>query len=99
MGKNRLRIIQKFDLNRSVTLANSSNIPLKNLKTRESSYYRSNKLPSPTQNLVWENNDVLPGSGQFEPQFSYARTVKWENEALKWNPPYPVCQARFLLKD
>ena len=65
----------------------------------QQSMYRSNKLPFPTQNLVWETNDVLPDSGQFEPQFSYARTVKWENEALKWNPPYPVCQARFLLKD
>ena len=65
----------------------------------QQSMYRSNKLPLPTQNLVWETNDVLPDSGQFEPQFSYARTVKWENEALKWNPPYPVCRARFLLKD
>ena len=68
----------------------------------------SNILPPPTQNLVWQKNDlwqnlvwqkidVLSESVQVEPQFSYARTVKWESEVLK--KKYPVCQARFLLKD
>ena len=68
----------------------------------------SNILPPPTQNLVWQKNDVwqnlvwqkivvLSDSVQVEPQFSYARTVKWEIEVLK--KKYPACQARFLLKD
>ena len=55
----------------------------------------SNKLPIPSPNLVWRRNDVRPGSDSVKPQLSYARTVKWEDRALKWDPPYPVCQVRF----
>jgi len=64
----------------------------------------SNILPPPTQNLVWQKNDlwqnlvwqkidVLSESVQVEPQFSYARTVKWESEVLK--KKYPVCQGYY----
>ena len=57
----------------------------------------SSQLAPPTQNLVWKNNEKPSDGDQFEPQFSYARSVKWEDQALKWNPPYPVCQGRFPL--
>ena len=57
----------------------------------------SNKLPAPSPNLgpIWRTNDVRSDDNSIKPQFSYSRTVKWEAQALKWNPPYPVCQARF----
>ena len=47
-------------------------------------------LPPPTPSLG------LQSDSQFaEQQLSYARTVKWEAKTLKWNSPYPVCQAMF----
>ena len=60
--------------------------------TNQQSGTSSNLLPPPTPNLV------LSGSDSVKPQFSYARSVKWEDQALEWNPPYPVCQVRFPVK-
>ena len=73
----------------------------KNIVPNNESYQLtgSNKLPTPSPNLggFSQTNDVRSGGNSIEPQLSYARTVKWEAQALKWNPPYPVCQARFLI--
>ena len=51
---------------------------------------RSSKIPVASPNLGGPSD-----GNSIEPQLSYSRAVKWEAQALKWNPPYPVCQARF----
>ena len=54
-------------------------------------------LTEPSPNLVWRKKDTEFFSDSVKPQLSYSRAVKWEDRALKWNPPYPVCQVRFSI--
>ena len=52
----------------------------------------STMLPPPTPSL---GLTALYDSQLEDLQLSYARTVKCEDKSLKWNSPYPVCQAMF----
>ena len=63
-----------------------------NAQSNQLSGNPSTMLPPPTPSL---GLTALSDSQLEASQLSYARTVKWESKALKWNSPYPVCQAMF----
>lgn len=66
-----------------------------NAHSKKSSGGILNQLRPPSTSL---GPNVSSNSQLKDYQLSYARAVKWEDKALKWIPPYPVCQGMFPLE-
>merc|ERR1711962_783645 len=55
--------------------------------------YKDNTSDNTSDNMPDNMSDNM--SDNTSEQYSYARSVKWQDKALYWNSPYPVCQGYY----